>query len=587
MIVVHRYIHSRSRRAIAIAALSLATASTARAQQPVPTTPAASVVVRPDSILAARIAAGARPISLDDAVHLAEQRSPVVRIAANAVTRASGQQAQARSGLLPQINGSAGYTRTLASQFQNAFGSSKSSAPPPPAGPPGPCSQYIFGLDSSTAARVTGLENYARCTVSGGSSSTGGIDFSKVGFGSKNTYNIGLTGSQNLFTGGRVLGQIQAASANRQSAAIELTAQRAQLRLDVASAYYDAALSDRLLAIAQSTLQQTRDVLSQTQLQQKVGNVSEFDLLRAQVSVNTQIPVVLQRQSDRDVAYLRLKQLLSLPYEETLALTTSVEDSSTTLAGVDLTRALSPDTATSRRAPVREASEAVRAQQGQLKVARAERLPSLALSTNYGRVAYPAGGLPSWSDFRSNWTVTIGTSFPIFAGGRIHGDQLVAESNLRDAEARLQQARDVAALDTRVALNTLTQAQATLVASRGTAQQATRAYQIAEVRYREGISTQLELNDTRNQLSQALVNEAQAARNVQIARVRLALLPDLPVQTQGAGQTNLSQQQQQQQQIQQQAPTTVQAAQQQGAGAGGAPTGTTGSTTTPQSGSNQ
>lgn len=582
MIVVHRYAHFLS---LAAAALAMPfAASPARAQQPVTPAPAGAVIVRPDSILAARIAAGARPISLDDAVRLAEQRSPVVRIAANAVTRASGQQAQARSGLLPQINGSASYTRTLASQFQNAFGSSKPA--PTPSGPPGPCSQYIFGGDSSTLSRVTGLENYARCTVSGGSSSSGGIDFSKVGFGSKNTYNVGLTGSQNLFTGGRVLGQMQTASANHQSARIELTAQRAQLRLDVASAYYDAALSDRLLAIAQSTLQQTRDVLRQTQLQQKVGNVSEFDLLRAQVSVNTQIPVVLQRQSDRDVAYLRLKQLLNLPYDETLALTTSVEDSSTTLAGVDLTRAASPDTATSRRAPVREASEAVRAQQGQLKVARAERLPSLALSTNYGRVAYPTGGLPGWSDFRSNWTVTLGTSFPIFAGGRIHGDQLVAESNLRDAEARLQQARDVAALDTRVALNALTQAEATLVASRGTAEQATRAYQIAEVRYREGISTQLELNDTRNQLSQALVNEAQSARNVQIARVRLALLPDLPVQTQGAGQTNLSQQQQQQQQIQQQAPTPVQAAQQQGAGAAGAPT-TTGTTTTPQSGGNQ
>ena len=211
-----------------------------------------------------------------------------------------------------------------------------------------------------------------------------------------------------------------------------------------------------------------------------------------------------------------------------------------------------------------------------LKVARAERIPSLTLSSNYGRVAYPTGAFPSWNDFRSNWTVTLGTSFPIFTGGRLHGDALIAQANPRDA----------ASLDTRVALNTLKQAQATLAASVGTADQATRAYQIAEVRYREGISTQLELNDTRNQLEQALVNRAQAARDVQIARVRLALLPDLPVQTQGAGQTNLSQQQQQQQQIQQQNPS--QSAQQVGAsptGATSAPGGATNPTGTPQSGS--
>jgi outer membrane protein TolC len=274
----------------ALAAVVLVVPAAARAQQPV--APAAVDSTHLDSATVAALRAGARPISLDDAVRLAEQRSPVIRIAQNAVTRATGQRAQARSALFPQLNGSASYTRTLASQFQNAFSAPKADTTRP-TGPPGPCSQYIFGADSSTLTRVAGLENYARCTTAGNGTSGLGIDFSKVGFGSLNTYNLGLTGSQNLFTGGRILGQIEAASATRRSAAVELTAQRAQLRLDVASAYYDASLADRLVAIAQATLAQARGVLQQTQLQQKVGNVSEFDLLRAQVSVNTQIPVVL------------------------------------------------------------------------------------------------------------------------------------------------------------------------------------------------------------------------------------------------------------------------------------------------------
>jgi outer membrane protein TolC len=499
----------------------------------------------------------AQPISLDDAVRMAAAKSEVVRIANNAILRARGNQYQARSGLFPQLSASANYTRTLASQFASAF---SSSAPALPPGPAGPCNQYLFNGDSSELARVTGLENYARCTVAGHSATEtpggGGIDFSKVGFGSKNGYTLALSGSQNLFTGGRLSGMIQSANATRRSARIELTAQEAQLRLDVTSAYYDAALSDRLLAIAQSSLKQTQDLLQQTQLQAKVGNTSEFDLLRAQVSVSNQLPVVIQAQSAREVAYLKLKQLLKLPYEERIALTTSVEDSTAAPPGVDLARAQSPDTATDHRAPVREANEAVLAQKGQLKVANSERIPTLALSTAYSRLAYPSSGLPSLADFHPNWTVTLSTSFPIFLGGKIHGDRMVAESNVRDAQARLQQAREGAALDSRVALNTLKQAEATLAASAGTADQAQRAFQIAEVRFKEGISTQLELNDTRNQLAQALVNRAQAARDVQVARVRLALLPDLPMQTAPAGQTNLSQQQQaqqaQQQQMQQQ-----------------------------------
>lgn len=536
--------------ALALALGVLGTARPVAAQQPV--TPADSATY-----------ANARRLSLQDAVTLAQGGSEVVDIARNAVTRTHGQQYQARSGLFPQLNGSANYTRTLKSQFQNAFGSS--AAPDTTTivtGPAGPCQQYIANGDSSTAARVFGLEQYARCTAAGNNGGTGGLNLSKVGFGAANAYTFGLTGSQTLFTGGRLGGQIEAANALNRSARVELTAQRAQLKLDVTSAYYDAALSDRLVGIAQATLTQTEDLLRQTQLQQRVGNVSEFDMLRAQVSRNNQLPVVLQRQNDREVAYLRLKQLLKLPLDQSLALTTPVEDSTAALAGVDLARATSPDTVTSHRAAVREAREAVTAQHGQLRVARSERIPNLTLSSSYGRVAYPTSGIPSLADFRTNWTVTLGTSFPIFTGGRIRGDQLIAQANLEDARSRLEQAREYAALDSRVALSSLRQSEATYAASEGTANQAQRAYQIAEVRYREGISTQLELNDIRNQLAQAMVNRAQAGRSVQIARVRLALLPDLPIQTQAAGQTNLSQQQQQQQQIQQQSPQ--QAAQQLG-----------------------
>jgi outer membrane protein len=536
---------TRFPRALAGAALLLGALSAPlalRAQQPITKADSASAVP-------------ARALSLDDAVKLAQNESQVVRIASNAILRARGGQYQAKSALFPQLSASANYTRTLASQFASAF---SSPTPSGPSGPPGPCNQYILNNTATETAQLAGLENYALCTVAGNAASSqalGGIDFSKVGFGSVNGYTFGFTGSQNLFTGGRISGQVESADATQRSARIELNAQRAQLRLDVTSAYYDAALSDRLLAIAQSSLQQTQDLLKQTQLQQKVGNTSEFDLLRAQVSVSNQLPVVIQAQSSREVAYLKLKQLLNLPFEQRIDLTTSVEDSTAAPPGVDLSRAQSPDTLTEHRAPVREADEAVAAQKGLLKVAHSERIPTLSLSTAYSRVAYPNSGFPTLADFNPNWTVTIATSFPIFLGGRIRGDEMVAESNLRDAQARLVQARQGAALDSRVALSTLHQAEAALAASVGTASQAQRAYEIAEVRYREGISTQLELNDTRNQLAQSLVNRAQASRDVQVARVRLALLPDLPVQTATAGQTNLSQQTQQQTQTQQTTPS--------------------------------
>jgi hypothetical protein len=75
-------------------------------------------------------------------------------------------------------------------------------------------------------------------------------------------------------------------------------------------------------------------------------------------------------------------------------------------------------------------------------------------------------------------------------------------------------------------------AEAAWQASAGTVEQAAKAYSIAEIRFREGISTQIELNDARILLQQAQANRAIAARDVQVARARVTLLPDLPI---GAG----------------------------------------------------
>ena len=492
-------------------------------------------------------AQAAAPLSLEEAVRRGESQSEAVHIARAGVGRSEGQQLQARSQYLPQIYGSGSYTRTLKSQYEGFGGApadTMTSTSPEP-----PCDDYLRDESAPIADRLAGLELSARCA----SGLNPFASFSSLPFGQANQYNFGLSLSQNLFSGGRMAAQTAAANAGRRSADIELTAQRAQIILDVTEAYYDAALADRLVAITQASYNQTERVFQQTQLAKNVGNISEFELLRAQVTRDNQRPVVIQRQSDRAVAYLRLKQLLNIPHNQPLTLTTAIDDPATLpagirLAGLTVSDYSAPDTASSRRATVRQAAEAVRVQQSQVRIARSQRIPSLSLSSQYGAVAYPASGLPASDQFRTNWTIAVATQFPIFTGGRIRGDEKVAQANLAESRARLQQVREFAALDAQVAINALNQAAASWQASRGTAQQAARAYSIAEVRYREGISTQLELNDSRILMEQATVNSALAARNLQVARVKLALLPNLPLQT---GPSALSAQQQAQAQQQQ------------------------------------
>jgi outer membrane protein TolC len=520
------------RQSLSLLALLLVTASTAAAQAPgsapqSATTETPATAPPPATAVpatqATTPASGARSLSLDQALDLAHVASEDIGIARADVARARGDQKRARSSFFPQLSGSASYTRTLRSQFSELAGGGTTT--PAPTGPT-TCPMFRPNPGLPIAARVDSLEQAVLCA----STVDPFAGFQNLPFGRANQYNVGLSASWQLFSL-QTIGRAQAAKAQVRSAEVGLTAAQAQLLLDVTQAYYDAALGDRLVAIAEATLQQADTTLAQTTLSRRVGNQSEFELLRARVTRDNQRPVVIQRQAQRDIAYLRLKQLLNLPLEQPLALTTGLGDTSSTALPTAIA-ALVPqqgDTNPDVRAPVRQANEVVASQRSLLTAARGEGWPSLVATSNFAQIAYPSGLLPNADQFLTDWTVGIGVSVPLFTGGRVSGGVQSARASVEAAELRLRQTRKLALLDARSATTQLESALAAWEASQGTVEQARRAYEIAELRYREGISTQTELNESRIQLQQAEANRAQTTRDLQVARTRLALLPALPL----------------------------------------------------------
>jgi outer membrane protein len=76
--------------------------------------------------------------------------------------------------------------------------------------------------------------------------------------------------------------------------------------------------------------------------------------------------------------------------------------------------------------------------------------------------------------------------------------------------------------------------QTTLLARRETVRQAERAWELAGVRFKNGMSTQIEVSDARLQLQSSEVNEVQAMRDylVAIASLERAVGHPLPVERQ-------------------------------------------------------
>lgn len=457
-----------------------------------------------------------RRLSLDTAVALSERSNEAIGIARAGVDRAGAELTRTGSVFLPQLTGVASYTRTLKTQFSALSGGSDSSASTS-------CNKFVPNSGLPIDQRVDSLEAAVQCQSGANPFSA----FKDLPFGRPNEYDLGLQGSWVLFNGLQNVGDRAAAAAGQRSATTELTAQQAQNIVTTAQAYFDALLSDRLYVIADSALEQAERTLRETTLAAQVGSKAEFDLLRAQVARDNQVPVLIQRRAARELAYLRLKQLLNVPSTDSLELTSPLEGPTSTLP-TQVSR-FSSDTALDERAPVIEAAAAVDQMTARRRSARGTMWPSLTLSSTYTKLAYPNSGLPDLNSFVTNWNVVLGASVPLFTGGRLGAQRRTAEANLEQAQLQLQQTRKAAALDARTAETQLAAAEAAWTAGQGTVEQASKAYTIAEVRYREGISTETELGDARLQLQQAQATRAQAARDLQLARIKMAVLGDLPL----------------------------------------------------------
>jgi outer membrane protein TolC len=438
-----------------------------------------------------------RPLTLEEVLEVAESRSEAVAAARAGVQRAEAEQARARSGLYPQVSGSLTYERALASEFEGVF------------------------------------DNFPGA----------GDDVADLPFGRENTWRFNVAVSQNLYSGGRIGALRARAAAGRSAADIGLTSARAQLLLEVTQAYYDAALSDRLVAIAEATLQQSDATVRQVNAAFRAGTQPEFELLRARVTRDTQTPALVRQRAAREIAFMRLKQLLDLPPGYDLRLAAALDSAAppavfaARVADVEafadqtdsLVSVLDDRRPEPPRAPVQEAAAVVSLREAARTAAAAERMPRLSLTSNYGRVGYPANLLPDLG--RTNWTIGATLSVPILTGGQLRANEEIARADLEQSRAQLQLTQELAAVDTRTAWAELVAARAAWNVTAGTIEQAQRAHEIAQVRYREGVSTQLELSDARLLLQQAEANRAQAARDLQVARARVALLPDLPLGT--------------------------------------------------------
>ncbi|PYP31716.1 MAG: hypothetical protein DMD49_07555 [Gemmatimonadetes bacterium] len=418
-------------------------------------------------------------LTLDQAVQRALEQSVDMRLARASVLEANGQVRQAFSGALPQVTGSLVYTRQFASIYQG-----------------------IGGSDS--LAKL----------------------FQNTPFGAPNAWNVQLQATQLLWSGGKVGAGVAAAKSFRQAASFQQDETAADVTFRVRQAYWNAALQSRLLAIAVENLAQARQHLREVQLYRQAGTRAEYDLLRAQVDAANQEPPVVQARNGYDVALLELKRLVNIPADQPLVLASALDSPGATIP------VLAADSVGPPQRPGLAAADAtVREYEQLLKVARADRWPTLSVTTTYNEQAFPTDVSPFGARFLRGWNGEVRLSFPIFLGFKTAGSIEQARAVLLRAEAQRDGLRRQVELEVAQARGEVDRARALLAARRETVRQALRAQYLAGVRYTNGMATQLDVSDARVAAQQSEVNEVQATRDylVALAQLERALGRPVPV----------------------------------------------------------
>lgn len=301
--------------------------------------------------------------------------------------------------------------------------------------------------------------------------------------------NAGANVSYELDLFGRLSGASEAAALDAASREALLQSARLVVQAEVAQRYLQLRATDAERDLVRETVAAYRDTLDLTERRERAGDLAELDVAR----VRTELAAT---ESDA-LALDRQRALL----EHALAVLTGEVASDFGLAAGEWTTALPsipagvPSTVLARRPDVAAAQRTVMAAQARLGVARTAWFPSIALTGAGGFASPDLGDLFKWS--ARAWGIGALLSLPLIDGGRREAGVQGASAQLDGALAEHRDRVLVAFREVEDELASLRLLDRQSAVQARAVTSARRATALSDVRYRNGMVSQLDLLDAR------------------------------------------------------------------------------------------
>ncbi|MBP7148160.1 MAG: TolC family protein [Acidobacteria bacterium] len=342
-----------------------------------------------------------------------------------------------------------------------------------------------------------------------------------------NNWNSRLSVTQPLWTGGRIARGL--AAARQAGVAAEADRERSRERVihDVIGAYTGAVLAASQLDVAREALETARAHTKLVSDLRQAELVVQSDVLQAQVRESEMDETVIRAESGLAIARAALNAALGRDLDEPYELPRDVAVELP--AEPDLERLTGQ--ALQQRSDLRAAGARERAAAEMVRVARGSYLPEVGASGMYEANAEDFIGADG-----SNWSVAVAARWTLFDASATRARVRRAVAEERQAERMRSGLELQAGLEVRQAYHELRAARERVARAHRAAELAREGLRIVEDRYREGLTTLVELLAAQTALSESRMREVAARRDVLLADAALKLaVGSLTADMAGAG----------------------------------------------------
>ena len=325
-----------------------------------------------------------------------------------------------------------------------------------------------------------------------------------------------------IYSGGRTDALERAARAEASAAAADVAAAQADLRLEVARAFWALVTSRATADVLELSLARAQAHVNDVRQRLSAGLVPPNEVASAEAQESRQRMLLIETRNQRDLSSAALARLIGAdllrPIEPAATLdpaaALSPAPSSEPMSGL-VTEALGARD--ERRALEYRIASAVE----QRTAAERSRWPVIAVTGGFD-VARPNTRIfPRAEQWDDSWDVGIAATWSLWDGGRARANANLAASTAVVAEQRLAEFDSIVALEIRQRMLEIDSGRAAVVASDDTVRAAAEARRVVSERYAAGVITQTEVIDADLALLQAELDRTRAMAAVRLAEARL------------------------------------------------------------------